>query len=72
MAELTKGERVQAIDENGHWAEGFVQNILLDKVEVSFKGWSQEFNRNVAENEIRKPCLPLEERIRGESNFLIC
>ena len=66
MADIKKGERVQAIDENGHWAEGYVQDVLQDKVEVSFRGWPKKFNRNVGEKEIRRPCLPLEERIRGE------
>ncbi len=67
--EFFKGDKIQAVDQNGHWYQGTVLNIHEEMYEIGFKGWGPEFNRTVSSKEIRKPLLPLEEQIRGKSSI---
>ncbi len=66
--EFIKGNKIQAVDENGHWCSGIVENVLdgKEQYEIGFKGWSKEFNRIVSTKEIRPSILPAEEQIRGK------
>ncbi len=66
--EFTRGSKIQAIDQNGHWCSGTVIDVMeeSEQYEIGFKGWGPDFNRVVSIGEVRKPILPLEEQIRGK------
>ena len=59
---LTKGQKVQAVDELGRWEEARIVNVLSDgHYLVKFVGWSAEFNLIVAEPDVREIVDPFSE-----------
>ena len=62
------GEKVQAVDENGHWGDGKVIGISDDGIyTVNYSGWTNEFDNEVDDGAIRKRVLPMEQQTRGKS-----
>jgi hypothetical protein len=62
------GERVKAVDENGHWGDGKVIGISDDRIyTVNYSGWTNEFDNEVGDGAIRKRVLPMEQQSRGKS-----
>lgn len=59
------GAKVQAVDELGRWEEGTVvcYNSSTDRYTISFTGWSNEFDRDVASSEIRRPSSVFDQDI---------
>ena len=54
--ELQVGTKVQGLDHNGHWEPGKIVDIFEgDKFEVSFTGWSNEYDLTLPRSHIRLP-----------------
>lgn len=48
------GDRVEALDNVGHWALAKILEINDDSYLVSFEGWGNKWNRIAKEAEVRK------------------
>jgi len=61
------GDKVQAVDENGHWSEGKVIGIPEDGTyTVTYNGWTNDYDNAVREPYIRCRALPMEQQTRGK------
>ncbi len=67
--DFARGDKVQAVDQNGHWSNAQVLDIVEGEkctFLVRFTGWGPEYDLHVECQNIRSPVLPLEEQIRGK------
>ena len=61
------GDKVQAVDENGHWGDGKVIGISEDwTYTVNYTGWTNDFDNEVRGPSIRHRVLPMEQQTRGK------
>ncbi len=71
MASFDVGQRIQAVDQNGHWVGGQVVEVCDEgKVVVAFTGWPG-YDRVVGPQEIRTPLLPVEQQMRSKWAILL-
>ena len=61
------GDKVQAVDENGHWEDGKVMETSDDGTyTVNYSGWTNDYDNEVREPYIRCRDLPMEQQTRGK------
>ena len=58
------GDKVQAVDENGHWGNAKVITVWDNKrtYTVHYIGWANAFDKEVREDSIRYRVLPMEQQ----------
>ena len=63
------GEKVQALDEKGHWGNAEILTVSDNgtKYKVHYIGWASAFDRQVREDSIRYRVLPMEQQTQGKS-----
>ena len=61
------GDKVQAVDENGHWEDARVMETSDDGTyTVNYSGWTNDYDNAVREPYIRCRDLPMEQQTRGK------
>jgi len=65
--DICVGDRIQALDSLGRWELAKV--VGVSPLRVTFIGWSQDWDRDVSNHEVRRCVPPLEEQ--GRSKYIV-